>query len=254
MTFKALKTLYILLFICCFTPNLQAQFFLKPLIKFAINNKTKYHTYTTSYTKEDRTIMIVPMIHLNKPNFFEKRKHLLDSLKSEGYIVFYEGVNDKNTTEEEKDIIYRKFRKLTHHNFMSYKDENNKNDKVLNIKGYVFQNDVNHGVDPKTDINCDLSVKGMIEMYEEKHGDVVLSECDLQTPMTDKYKCSKKDKNIYNLLVLNFRNAHLFKTVNESDIKKIAVVYGEAHKYALSRNLEDSGWKYVHTKNIYKKN
>lgn len=70
----------ILLLLLLFSVQIQAQ---GVLTKFAINtaNKTFLISY---YEKEDRAVRTVPMIHVNKPEFYEMTKRKIDSLRNDG--------------------------------------------------------------------------------------------------------------------------------------------------------------------------
>lgn len=219
---------------------------LQKFVKWRIDEKTKYHILPRYYVNQEngRKLFILKMIHINKPEFYQKVKHTIDSLRADGYVIFYEGVRD---AKNDNELYERKFRRITHHSLMSYNDEANEVDnKKFGIKGYVYQNDVDYGVNKDTDINCDLSIKELVAKYEEKFGKVILTDCDTNTPMGKKYKCSKKDKKGTDYMILTLRDRHLINEIENSKLDKIVVVYGIEHSYAISRKFENSSWKFVH--------
>ena len=221
---------------------------LQKFVKWRIDEKTKYHTSPSYYVNQEngRKVFVLKMIHINKPEFFQKVKQTVDSLRADGYVVFYEGVKETGAEEEIK-LYQKKFRRITHYSLMRYNDEANEVDyKKFGIKGYVYQNDVDYGINKDTDINCDLSIKELVDKYEEKFGEVVLTDCDTNTPMGKKYKCSKKDKKGTDYMTLLLRNEKLLNEIENSKSDKIVVVYGAEHSYAISREFENSSWKFVH--------
>ena len=88
---------FIYLFILLFVSNFgHAQFGLGAKIaKGYIKRLTKYNLFCTYYEKDDTKVFFVPMVHVNTPEFYEKRKTTIDSLRNEGYTIFYEGVRKK---------------------------------------------------------------------------------------------------------------------------------------------------------------
>ncbi|WLD23161.1 hypothetical protein NU10_10640 [Flavobacterium dauae] len=234
-------------FILLFLPNCgNAQISLGTKIaKGQINRITKYNAFYTYFEKDDQKLFFVPMIHVNKPEFYEKRKSTIDSLRNEGYIFFYEGIQLELESKEETELYAKKFRKITHETLLNYYDETNEEDRSYKIEGYVFQNDVDYGLDLDKDINCDLSTKDLVQLYEEKFGKVILTDCDWGTPIGKKYKCSKKDKKGYDYMISTLRNEHLFNEIKNSKAKKIAVVYGMVHTNVVALMLKHAEWKYV---------
>lgn len=220
---------------------------LQKFVKWRIDEKTKYNIHPSYYINQEngRKVFILKMIHINKPEFYQKVKNTIDSLRADGYVVFYEGVRDAKKANE---LYERKFRRITHYSLMSYNDEANEVDnKKFGIKGYVYQNDVDYGVNKDTDINCDLTIKELVDQYEEKFGEVVLTDCDTNTPMGKKYKCSKKDKKGTDYMTLTLRDKHLVNEIEKSTLDKIVVVYGVQHSYAISRKFRSSEvWKFVY--------
>ena len=137
-----LKLIFIfLLFLVGNAGNTQTKL-LQKFVKWRIDDKTKYSILPRYYVNQDngRKVFILKMIHINKPEFYQKVKQTIDSLRADGYVVFYEGVGDAKNGDE---LYERKFRRITHYSLMSYNDEANEVDnKKFGIKGYVYQNDV----------------------------------------------------------------------------------------------------------------
>ncbi|MFD2600453.1 hypothetical protein [Flavobacterium suzhouense] len=184
------------------------------------------------------------MVHISKPEFYVKVKYKLDSLRSEGYSVFYESIEaDKEIDSLQKDLIYRKLRSITGF----YPDYSNKKQfKVLQIKGFVQQSQSNTGIIDSLDVQADLPINKLIALYEKEKGEVLLSDYDLKTPLKDKYR-TKIDQQDYDFLIDTLRNRRLVEMVKESKAEKIAVIYGALHRLPLFTSLskQDSLWHTV---------
>lgn len=221
-----------------------AQSLSQKITKWKVDQITK-NTFPSYFEKGDRKVYCIRMVHVNKPEFYRNVRQTVDSLRNEGYVIFYEGIQLELENKEETELYAKKLRKITHETLLNYYDENNEVEKSHKIEGYVYQNDIDYGLDLNNDILCDLSTKDLVKKYEEDFGEVTLTDCDWNTPMGKKYKCSKKDKNAYNYMISISRNNHLFNEVHKSTFHKIAVIYGKAHIDVLSLMLKNEGWKYV---------
>lgn len=211
--------------------------------RYAINRTAD--TFEISVlTNGDSEIVYLPMIHVSKPDFYAKIKRSVDSLRNLDYVIFYEGIDaEPSTSIEVHRVLWRKFRKVTGF-FPGYGNE--KLFKSLAINGFVTQNGENTGINVVTDVHADLTLNELIALYEKSKGEIVLSEYDLNTPLNERYKPVKINKENADFLIDGLRNDKIFKTVSESKSKKIAMVYGKSHIYQLMRNLkkQDSLWHY----------
>lgn len=215
------------------------------ITKFRVDYSSKYAS-PSYYEKDSLKLFGLRMIHVNKPEFYLKTKKTLDSLRNEGFVIFYEGVLTELENKEEADFYLKKFRRITHESLMNYFDDENEVNKSHKIQGYVYQNDADYGLNFKVDKLVDLSVKELILAYEKKFGEIILTDCDLNTPMGKKYKCSKKDKNGTDYLISTLRNNHIFDEIKNSKSTKIALVYGKAHIDVLGLMLKRDGWMFKH--------
>lgn len=224
--------------------------FLLILVSCKMVNKAIVNHYANSfrlyvYSNDDKEVVYLPMVHISKPEFYAKVKYKVDSLRSEGYTVFYESIAaDKGLDSLQKDLAERKMRKI----IGFYPDySNEKQFRSLQIKGFIQQTKRNTGIVDTLDIRGDLAVNNLIALYEKEKGEVVLSEYDLKTPLKEKYEGGKVNRQNSDFLIDSLRNYNLVKMVNESKAKKIAVVYGKLHMYPLFLNLhkQDSLWHYV---------
>lgn len=200
------------------------------------------------YSNGTRTIAFIGVNHLNKPEYFARIAKDIDSLRRDGYLIFYEGIRtNMKVSPEQRTELQKKLRSITGFHLSSYKDSTNGDMKKFNVKGYVSQTMTNTGIDTIRDVNADYNLKTLIEAYESERGKIVLTDCDLKTPIGKKYKCKKVNQDNYDFLSLTLRDRLVIKLIQESKAKKIAVLYGDLHKYSFEKKLRayDSTFTYV---------
>jgi hypothetical protein len=207
----------------------------------------KFYKHPTMhyYTNGDKQLIFMPMIHLNKPEFYSEVKHHVDSLRNDGYVFVYESVKpSKDLDSIQEDIIRRKFRRLMGFDLTSYTDKENENMKRYRVKGAVSQTMSNTGLSKETDILGDIGVDSLVKIYEKEKGEIVLQEYDLKTPLNKKYKGNKLPKEDKDYLVLTVRNKVLSDKIAALPNKKIVVLYGALHRNGFASNLkkDDSKW------------
>ncbi len=193
---------------------------------------------------EDKTVVLFPMVHVNKPEFFEDVKIKLDSLRRDGFLVFYEGVAVVDSTmysKENYDTLTLKARKLFGFNFQSktYSSKENKSlPKAIHNDKYIAQNRDIIGIKDE-DVNVDMSVVEMIEVYEQKYGKIKLEDCDFTTPLNSKFKCDRLP-NYLDIMIMT-RNDTILSHLYKESHKKIALVYGERHFDFMRGALQKQG-------------
>ena len=200
------------------------------------------------YTNGDKELLFFPMIHLNKPEIYKKVKSKVDSLRKEGYAIYYEGIDFKKKLDSlERDKMYRKFKTVTGIIPFDYYDKRNKQFPTLALKGYVMQTTENIGINVKTDLRADLPLDSLIYLYEKEKGEIKLNECQLKMKLLEKYKCAKVDIANSKFIIMTLRNRYLTHVATYSKDKKILVLYGGLHNRNLERDLQqhDSTWKSV---------
>lgn len=217
------------------------------LTKFGINMANKSFAIGY-YEKEGREVATIPMIHVNKPEFYEMTKRKIDSLRSDGFEVFYEGINSDVTDSLQLDILMRKFRQVTGFALMDYMDSDNETFKSLQKKKYVSQSDVDYGVNLDTDQHADLYLEQMIERFEKRFGEIILNDCDTTTPLGKKYKCSKVDESKEYYILNGIRDRHLLNEIEKSSKRKIVVVFGRIHIMDIHSKIQKLGWSHQREK------
>lgn len=223
------------------------------LTKFGIHaaNKSFVIGY---YVKGNREVATVPMLHVNKPEFYQMTKRKIDSLRNDGFVVFYEGINSDVTDSLQADVLMRKFRQVTGFALMDYMNNENEAFKSLQKKKFVSQTDVDYGVNFDTDYHADLYLEQMIKIYEERYGEIVLTDCDYKTRLGKKYKCVKIDENKEYYLLNELRDAHVLDEIEKSIAKKIVLVYGRIHIMDLHSKIQKKGWEHQREKSEHIKN
>ncbi|AWA29107.1 hypothetical protein HYN48_02840 [Flavobacterium magnum] len=220
----------------------------KMATKFMVNNYNG--TFMVwHYTNGIKDVQFIPMSHINKSEKFDRIKQITDSLRENGYVVYYENVKLKNSEDfAHNDTVSRKFRKIVGIVPGDYSDKTQDAYKNLALKGYVMQTATNTGIDSKRDIQADLSVDTLVSMYEKQRGRIVLEGCDWSTSFSDRYNCHKLNISDQQFMVVTLRNRHLANFVTRSKHKKIAIMYGAEHQKNFENDLKkfDANWHFVH--------
>jgi hypothetical protein len=130
-----------------------------------------------------------------------------------------------------------------------YSDKNNKSLPALyrNDK-YITQTDSLIGLMP-TDARIDMIYNQIIEAQEDKYGEILLTACDFQTGLFEKYTCKDGGgykKNFYAVDIA--RTDLLFEEVMKLDYPKIVIVYGAVHFKWLYADMLDAGFVYKNKK------
>lgn len=215
-----------------------------------LNLTTKNARELKVFEKENTTVVFVAMTHIAKPPYFQQVRAQIDSLRNEGFTFYYEGVTyAAKTSEKQKDTLQRKFRQLMGLTIGDYTNPDNESlPKFFRNGKYVMQTNALIGLQDK-DILTDMTYNEMIEAHEAKYGKILLTNCDLETPIFDKYKC--KDGNAYKksfYAVDRVRSDYLHEQVLASKHKKIAVVYGAGHFKWFYPEMIKSGYVYKNKK------
>lgn len=218
----------------------------KSVLSWKGNMMNKKYAYDR-FSNGDKMVAYIGVMHINSNEYYQKIKKDIDSLRAVGYSIMYEGVLNHKTPQnkEQQELLSKKLRKILGFHATTYIDSANQDMSTFNVKGFVNQTLENTGIDKNTDYLADLSVDKLLTLYEESKGPIILTKCDLETKLGDKYNCSKKNKENYKYLVLTLRNEHLANTVLAHQNNKIAILYGDLHKYGLLHNLKqhDPKWK-----------
>lgn len=206
-----------------------------------------------------KEVIFIPMHHIGKREFYADVKNLADSLKNTGFVFYYESLrvsSEKDSLTD--DNLRRKMRYIIGSDIFSIKLNggyiDTVNNTVLHKKLKIIEKEdlVNQppyillGIDTASAKWADVYLSEMIPAYEQKFGNIVLSECDFKTPFNAKYSCFKnKDKKAKSFALADYRNQKIAKMITNDPRNKIAIIYGAKHYEGLLKALQqnDSTWK-----------
>ena len=87
----------------------------------------------------------------------------------------------------------------------------------------------------------------MIAKIETERGKIELEPCDFETPLNAPYKCTQR-KDLGFTFIRTLRDDYLKQLLLNSPDKKIVVLYGQAHTWAVYPALEREGFCLVQGK------
>ena len=192
-----------------------------------------------------REIIMIGMIHVEKPEFFEEIRQYLDSVKREGYVVFYEGIDRYDADSARLDTALRKFRRVVGIDLdLAYDYE-----EILSA-GYTLQSLEDLGLTTDRDINGDMTYNQLITEYERRYGEIVLTDYDWQTGLAEKYKRRKSGKQEYSSydMTNTIREDYIIEEAMNSSYEKIVLLYGLSHWHFLFQPFLDAGYEVVEGK------
>lgn len=194
--------------------------------------------------QQGKYLIYLPTVHIGKKEYYESIKKEVDSLRKAGFLIAYEGIvfetknNDFETdAKKARKIIGYNIANINYNNLESLPHE-------YSIKNFLLQNNEITGV-VNTDYNVDMSLHDLIEKYELKYGSVILSECDLQIPLSDKYYCKEKNKMPKYYFTDELRNEQALKKITELKDKNIVLLFGKGHKFMLHVGFLNNGYKLI---------
>ncbi|MCB9335664.1 MAG: hypothetical protein H6586_05910 [Flavobacteriales bacterium] len=171
----------------------------------------------------NKEIYFIGTHHIGTENYYNNIKLALDSLRDQGFVLYYEGIKDdtKNLGVLKQRLILKKYFKITGDRKYDF-------DKVSkNFKGLMKQPNGELMGKDSLDINADVSITDIVEYYESKFGVIKVNSNE----EIDIYKTK-------NNVVSNFRNQNLFNHLVDSNYEKIMILYGENHKPYLVKRLK----------------
>src|SRR5690554_4322441 len=192
------------------------------------NYQKSISKYKKVLVKDNREIIYLANAHLGSKKYFEEIEDFINQKRKEGYVIYYEGLTRENIENQAlQDTLNLKFRKLLGYSLKGgYANEDNKSLPKC-FKKYVGQTKTNTGINETTDINVDLSLNKLLDLYEEKYGNIKLDECDFTTPLDQKYNCGHLNAEFK--VSHEFRDEYLIDKLLNSDDNKIVLIYGKAH-------------------------
>ncbi len=231
--------------------------------------------YIESYSLSngEKTIFFQAMSHIASPEFYTKVQENIQEKKSQGYVLFYEGVSGGS---EESITIFRQA--------LWIDLDSESYEKLSELYGMVAQNNQDFlGFGSTEDINVDLDLDSVVRLYREKVGqeniqrsmqkDIVNIESDILQVLDGLRPREKKilqyiNQGFMNIfiknpwlqdmilwqfwpdifsVILDERNAYVVEEVRKSEYEKIIILYGMLHFEGIFQLLQqqDSRWKVV---------
>lgn len=196
-------------------------------------------------TVHGKDIVIIGTHHVGSPRYYSDVRRRLDSLRSAGYVVFFEGVGTPASMDSlSRDTLERKMRRvLGAYVGPSYADRSNKSTRRY-AKRYVAQTMDILGLDWDSPdcIMADLTMSELIRRFEMDKGGIALTDYDWETPLKSKYKRRKSgDKKYYDrgYMIHSLREHCVIRQVYASDSSRIVLLYGFTHFYPLQFLIRD---------------
>ncbi|MDT0293373.1 hypothetical protein ACFQ3R_08070 [Mesonia ostreae] len=196
---------------------------------------------------KNKEIVIVPMVHLAKPKYYNTSTKIINTLRNDDFTIFYERVTyPKNADSLTLDTLRRKMRKLVGSPFgLKLTDTLHRNvyPNFFSSGRYLQQSAEIAGYSYSLDKNVDLSVVEILDAYKKQFGEIELTECDYKTKFNHRYWCDKLENKSY--VVEKLREDFIIKNVLKSNAHKIALVYGKLHYKGLKERLINEGFEKV---------
>jgi hypothetical protein len=192
-----------------------------------------------------RVVMLIPMAHLEKAEYFEEIKYHLDCLKEDGHVVFYEGiVMPAPGGSSANDILLRKFRRVMGFFLTGYKNSANRSiPRSIRDNKYTEQTRENLDLVTERDMHVDMTLSQLMAAYERDRGEITLTDYDLNTGLMDEYNPTDRPDHDIHYMIRTLRDRHIAGEVTASNYRKIVLLYGKLHIRAIARLLKAAGFR-----------
>ncbi len=228
-----------------------ARMILKPILNPKLEEAKLFHSNTQA------EVVFLSMIHMSSPSFYKDVARKVDSLNGLGFFFIYESVTIEVEDSVQRDLLKRKYRKVwgTQLSSIGRVDTSSQMFKAVpsdKEKNLIYQ--------PKySDLNLDLSkatrgdpsLETLIAAFEQKNGEIELSDCDFETGFEGDYKCSPLSLSLRldfrENYILGYRDSILVERFISLNQPKVAIIYGTNHFKGFYKRLRDydSDWKEV---------
>lgn len=208
-------------------------------VRIVRNEKVKIEPIKLTSKK----IVFIPISHIGQTIFYNDLKDTVQSLKNNGFSIFYEGISHKGKDYDSitSDILIKKMRKIFGGRKKTYK-EYPEMTKIPAFR-FIFKDPC---VQPKfeelgiseTDVNADINIEQLVKLSENKFGIIELDSIDLITPADLSY--SGKYKGKYMRFLNDERNQNLANMVKNSFSEKIAIIYGADHYKGIKKYIRNN--------------
>ncbi len=204
-------------------------------------------------------VVFIPMIHIGYKSYYEDVARKVDSLDKLGYAFIYETVSSKLKDSVQKDIVYRKLRKVLGAQPSAVGERvDTVNKLIINEISYPSELDLisqpkysQLNLNTSESICGDVPLETLIAAFEQKNGKIELSDCDRETGFQGDYDCSAlglaSRVDFYENYIIEYRDSILLESFLSLKHPKVAIVYGSGHFKGFYKRLQeyDSNWKVV---------
>lgn len=192
---------------------------------------------------QSKSIIFTPLVHFGQKEFYRSLKDSIVDWKRDGYTIFYEHVTSGQAELGLDSIAYdrlrRKFRKIDGGNAGTPADYETELQGIFK-NGIAQPEYADLGMD-STDIHADVTLLELVNKIEEYFGSTPLDSCDYATPLDSNYTCSKGLKmRDLEPFYLDYRNSVIVKKILTSELDKIVVLFGAAHRKGVKRLVEEA--------------
>ncbi|MEM6806499.1 MAG: hypothetical protein AAF696_34185 [Bacteroidota bacterium] len=195
---------------------------------------------TERISYKGKEIILVSITHFGRQIFYDKLKDSIDSWREEGFRMYYEEINSEEDKKSLDSLSYdklkRKWRKMSGGAGLTREDYEALS-KIFK-KGRAQPEWKDLGI-RDSDLNADVQFSAFIAAYEECEGEIILEDCDLETPLDKAYFCKSGSMRKLMPFLIDYRNELVKDFVDEGADAKIAIMYGAAHKKGLKKLLKE---------------
>ncbi len=193
---------------------------------------------------KQKNLVFIPMHHIGTEKFYKDVKSKIDSLKELGYFFLYE----KTTNAEHNKTLEHKIRKIIGSPLprnSSYKKMIDSLYPKIQYKTKLIDQPsyFELGLNLANSSRTDRDYKDIINYYENKYGEIKLTDCDFKTSIYEKYTLCREENKIPKKqsddALIDFRNTFVANTIKKSERKNIAIIYGKAHMEGIIKNLSE---------------
>ncbi|MDO5656054.1 MAG: hypothetical protein Q4G27_07945 [Flavobacteriaceae bacterium] len=200
------------------------------------------------YQKNDKSLVIIPNIHVAVEEQFNDLKFKIDSLTQQGYFLYYEGVNVHIT--DTTTIL--KANKIT--GIENTKGLKTQFDKIIkNPKGRMQRlimqpKFTSLGATEENSKNMDLTMREVVDKYEEKFGEIILNDCDYASFNNEDIKCKKspdvpRENSKY--AMTEIRDQYIVNQIIKEGKDKVVMVYGKEHYKGMHPLFIENGYQLI---------
>lgn len=204
-------------------------------------------------TINNREVILIGMPHLGTEKGYGQIRQFIFDRYAEGFVFFVEGVAphyepvDGPYDSMRIDTMYRKLRFVTGFSFGSYSDKDNESlpEAFRNTKSAIDPTMELLGFDSIIDAiyPADLTISKIVMFFEQRFGQIPLTDYDFQTPLNAKYKKRKGYPYDIYAIASPAREMYVVDYVIKSELPKIVIIYGTGHLHHIAHKLDAVGYE-----------